>query len=150
MEILKVKQQGNGWKVNDSSYVADIEGASYRDEVLKFIVNGGAIEPQFTDLELLSQAKSAKITSIDSQTALDIEALVGDSYKQLEKTIEHQILVRMKVDGEIVDDARIAELELLSNQVLSLKYNGNTREDTVALVELVTTLESALAEIEAI
>jgi len=112
--------------------------------------------PQPTQAELdakaLEQAKAEKIKAIDTQTASKIVALAGDVYKQLEKSAEHSILLRSKIDGTATQEDldRIVELETIAGQVMDFKYEGNNKEKMVALVEIETTLEDALAQVEAI
>lgn len=104
------------------------------------------------DLITLDNAKTKRIAEIDAQTGLAIEALVGDNNKQKDLLAESIYLSRLEVKGTITLDqsARLDELEALNIQVGNLKYNGNNREKIVALVELVTTLEEAILEIEGI
>jgi len=102
--------------------------------------------------EILQKVKNNKIKAIDSQTSLDIESLVGDNNKQKDLLAESIYLSRLE-KKDIATPEQIERLDLLESlnmQVLNLKYDGNNREAIVSNVEITTTLENALAEIEAI
>jgi len=101
---------------------------------------------------MLNEAKTKRIVEIDAQTSLDIESLVGDNNKQKDLLAESIYLSRLEVKGEATAEQieRLDELESLNMQVLNLKYDGNNREAIVSNVEITTTLENALTEIEAV
>ena len=101
---------------------------------------------------LLQTAKDKKISQIDRATAEAIEALVGDNNKQKDLLAHANTLTRKEANGTAtVDDIETLDaLEQMNEVIKDLKFTGNNREAIVALVEITTTLEDALAEIEAI
>jgi len=117
-----------------------------------WVKEGGVVETYQTDIELLQKTKNNKIKAIDTQTAIDIESLVGDNNKQKDLLAESIYLSRLE-KKDIATPEQIERLDLLESlnmQVLNLKYDGNNREAIVSNVEITTTLENALAEIEAV
>ena len=110
------------------------------------------LNQQELDVTTLQQAKDKKISEIDAQTGKDIEALVGDNNKQKDLLAEANRLTRKENKGiaTVEDIATLDALEALNEQVGNLKYSGNNREAIVSLIEITSTLENALIEIEGI
>ena len=64
MEITKVQIWQDGYKVNDQFFIPiDESNLDYQD-VKAYIDNGGVVDPEFTDEELLQRAKDSKITQL--------------------------------------------------------------------------------------
>jgi hypothetical protein len=64
MEITKVQIWQDGYKVNDQFFIPiDESNLDYQD-VKAYIDNGGVVDPEFTDAELLQKAKDSKITQL--------------------------------------------------------------------------------------
>lgn len=110
------------------------------------------ITKEVKEAEILEQAKAKRIADIDKATGDAIEALVGDNNKQKDLLAEANRLTRKELRGIATqeDSETLDALEALNDQVKDLKFNGNNREDIVSRVEITTTLEDALAEIESI
>ena len=97
----------------------------------------------YTEAELLQQAKDVKIASVDAQTVIDIELLVGNNNKQKDLLAEASILLEKKFDGTITAEEIIRkdELNSLWFQVSALKVSGNDREAQVALCTTIAEVE---------
>jgi hypothetical protein len=78
IEITSVKLQSNGWLLNGTMSVPDAPGNSEREAILKWIAAGNVPEPQFTDAELLVQAKTKKLSEITNTYNVDVSNLVGN------------------------------------------------------------------------
>jgi hypothetical protein len=81
IEISKVKIQSNGWLLNDNIFVPDIVGNKEREAILAWIAQGNTPDPEFTDAELLANAKTAKLSEVTSEYNASISALVGGADK---------------------------------------------------------------------
>jgi hypothetical protein len=81
IEISKVKNQSNGWLLNDSIFVPDIAGNKEREAILAWIAQGNTPEPEFTDVELLANAKTAKLSEVTAEYNASISALIGGTDK---------------------------------------------------------------------
>ena len=64
MKIEKVKEFTDTYLINNSITVSKLIGATGYNDVQDWIANGGIIEPEFTDSELLQNAKDKKIAEI--------------------------------------------------------------------------------------
>jgi hypothetical protein len=86
MNIGKIKQTRSGYFVNDSMSVPNAPDNFDYQYVQKYIANGGIVEPEFTNAELLANAKSAKKKEIKQlrtkELSVDLLAKVidGKSY----------------------------------------------------------------------
>lgn len=69
MEIIKVKQQGSGYLLNDNVFVPIIPGNRHYQMIQKWIAEGNTPEPEFTAEELA--AKEA----LEAEEAAKQEAL---------------------------------------------------------------------------
>lgn len=66
MQIEKVRQIKSGFIVNDSMSVPNNPANSDYQTIQQWIVDGGIVEPEFTDAELLQNAKDKKIGEINT------------------------------------------------------------------------------------
>ena len=64
--INTIKIQGDGYLVNGTMSVPKADGNKDYEEVKQFIADGGVVEPEFTDAELLDQAKASKLQQIEA------------------------------------------------------------------------------------
>jgi len=159
MEIIKAKYLNEDkedviifFDNNTNTVILSNEKYLHDEMYNNWVKEGGVVETYQTDIELLQKTKNNKIKAIDTQTAIDIESLVGDNNKQKDLLAESIYLSRLE-KKDIATPEQIERLDLLESlnmQVLNLKYDGNNREAIVSNVEITTTLENALAEIEAV
>jgi hypothetical protein len=81
IEITSVKIQQNGWLINGNILVPDAPGNIERESVIAWIASGNIPEPEFTDAELLVNAKSAKLSEVTAEYNASISALIGGTDK---------------------------------------------------------------------
>lgn len=67
MEIFTIKRSGKGYLLNSSNYIPEDQSNSDYRSIQKWISEGGIIEPEFSEKELLEKAKSTKIAQINAQ-----------------------------------------------------------------------------------
>jgi len=149
-DIKTVKEAIGGLIINSITFVPT--GHTLNEAINEWAEAGGIIESHKIDTEILNEIKINKIKAIDTLTAINIESLVGDNNKQKDLLAESIYLSRLEVKGEATAEQieRLDKLEALNMQVLNLKYDGNNKEAIVSNVEITTTLENALAEIDSI
>lgn len=70
--INTLKKQDNGWVVNNTKYVTDVDGATGREEVLAYIAEGGAVDPEFTLDEVKDQRCASMLQSLKQAVAEDV------------------------------------------------------------------------------
>ena len=70
--IETVKIKGSGYIVNSILSVPKADGNRYYEEIKKWIKDGGVLEPEFTDEELLNRARWAQISIVSKDCELDI------------------------------------------------------------------------------
>ena len=61
MEITSVKLQQNGWVLNGNMFVPNSSGNRERESIIAWISEGNTPDAEFTDAELLEQAKATKL-----------------------------------------------------------------------------------------
>lgn len=68
MEITQVKEVSGGYKVNNQFFIPndDLENKDYKD-IQNWIIDGGIVEPEFTEEELLIKTRDRKISLIKSR-----------------------------------------------------------------------------------
>jgi hypothetical protein len=81
IEIISVKIQKNGWLLNGNISVPNAPGNIEREAILAWIAEGNIPEPEFTDAELLAQAKISKLAEVTKTYNDSISALVGGTDK---------------------------------------------------------------------
>jgi hypothetical protein len=79
IEITSVKIQKGGWLLNGNMSVPDAPGNKEREAILKWIAAGNTPEPEFTEEELLTQAKASKLAEATAAYNASISALVGNT-----------------------------------------------------------------------
>ena len=148
------------FKEDEWVYVVDNRDKTYYEnkELVVFelgdeITSDMSLE-QYTDEELLQQAKDKKIALIDTQTANDIEVLIGDNNKQKDLLATYNYLLEKKFDGDITVDetTQMTDIKTKWFQVAQLKNSGNAKETEVSALLLVDyeTLEEAILSVEAL
>ena len=76
--INTVKIQGEGYLVNGTMSVPKADGNRDYEEVKQFIADGGIVEPEFTDAELLLKAKASMESVIQSHIDSQAQSLGYD------------------------------------------------------------------------
>jgi hypothetical protein len=89
MEITSVKIQSNGWLLNGNMSVPDASGNREREAIITWLLEGNTPEPEFTDKELLVQAKATKIAEAKAYLASTDYMMTSDYDKD---TTEVRIL----------------------------------------------------------
>ena len=109
---------------------------------------------QYTDEELFKEAKDKKIALIDTQTANNIQALIGDNNKQKDLLATYNYLLEKKFDGTMssYEAEKMNDIKTKWLQVPKLKNEGNTKEAEVLnlLLEDYESLEDAILAVEAL
>jgi len=103
MEILKVKLSGDGYLVNGSMSVPKAEGNRHYAMVKEWLKTN-APEPEFSDVEILSSAKSDKYDEISSKASATImsgfaSSALGASHTYQSDRDDQLNLVGMVVAG---------------------------------------------------
>jgi uncharacterized protein YgiM (DUF1202 family) len=81
IKVVSVKKQKTGWILNGNISVPDVPGNMEREAIMAWIAEGNTPEPQFTDAELLVQAKTDKLEEVTKVYNASISALVGGTDK---------------------------------------------------------------------
>lgn len=69
MEILRVKQQENGYLVNDTLSVPNAAGNRHYRMVQEWIAQGNTPEPQFTPEELAARQEAEEAAAAEQEAA---------------------------------------------------------------------------------
>lgn len=127
MKIETVKYTTGGYVLNNQFFIPDDSGKPtetqdfYYIKIMKWIAAGGIVEPEFTDQELLSNAKISKISQIKSISRSLILATYP-SYKQSN--------ILMSQDDDLI--------EQMNSFILPIRVKSNELE---ADLNLLTDLE---------
>jgi len=79
MEIISVKLQQNGWLLNGNMSVPNASGNREREAIVAWISEGNTPEPEFSEEELLVQAKASKLAEVTATYNTSVTALVGNT-----------------------------------------------------------------------
>ena len=109
MQITKVQHWRSGYKVNNQFFIpADEYNLDYQD-VLTYINNGGIVEPEFTDEQLLNNAKSSKLKELsvyhDSPEVriLTINGIIALPLNSASRSLVNEQIINLNNEIELGD-----------------------------------------------
>jgi hypothetical protein len=128
IEITSVKIKSNGWLLNGNMSVPDAPGNMEREAIMAWIAEGNTPEPQFSEAELLEQAKQvAKQEKLKSLASIKVTTSSGKVF-----------------DGRDIDQQRMTSAILASSVLNVTETQWKLADNTVATVSL-DELKEALA-----
>lgn len=172
--INSLKIQGSGYLLNGISFVTKADGNIEYENIKKFLASGGVVEPEFTDTELLQQAKDKKLQTIyaDYTTAEntpvpyngiyfnggDESATSIDKYvrlNRLAKNTTHSIWDVNNVEHSLTDTEADSLILAIGSQASVNKFTLKNRKVALANIALstvtpVVTLANAILAVEAV
>jgi len=160
--IETVKIQGDGYLVNGTMSVPNTEGNRHYQEVLAWLSEGNIPEPEFTDAELLTNAKRQKKEELDTafQVASKLPVTVGtktyNGGKDSAQALRDYIQLVQESGGteyQIWDTTNVISLYTLTEaNAIKLAVGAAVAQEEFILRNKKNLVDSALtvAEVEAI
>ena len=159
--INTVKTQGDNYLVNGSMAVPRADGNKDYEAVKQFIADGGIVEPEFTDAELLEQAKASKLQQIEDDYIASEEQTVEvsgviysggmssveaiDSYVRLNRlagNTTHNIWDVNGTEHTLTDVEADSVILAIGVQASTNKFTKKNRKVALAVATTITEVEA--------
>lgn len=109
MQITKVQNWQGGYKVNDQFFIPQDENNLDYQDILLYLDNGGIIDPEFTDVQLVAIAKSDKITELNTYhnssevRTLTINGTTAIALDSITRTLVNEQVIHLNNQIELGD-----------------------------------------------
>lgn len=153
-EIQTVKHQGNGFLVNGSMSVPNDPANRHYQMIQEFIANGGVVDPEFTDAELLAQQKQQALIQAKAEYDTGIKQLIGDvPYTEIaswdkQEAEARAVLADANVATPFIDALRVSRGLGESRVELAGKIVANADAYALGAADLLGKYQAKLKEIE--